>query len=76
MNHSFEFIVVKRNRIQRSCRLNTVQQVARDKCWKRVGKLSLRKAIGVQSRSAVKRWMRFRSCVLREKISSQSLIQQ
>jgi hypothetical protein len=33
MNHSFEFIVVKRNRIQRSYRLNAVQQVARDKCF-------------------------------------------
>ena len=32
MNHSFEFIVVKRNRMQRSYRLNTVQQAARDKC--------------------------------------------
>jgi len=30
MNHSFEFIVVKRNRVQRSYRLNTVQQAARD----------------------------------------------
>jgi hypothetical protein len=29
MNHSFEFIVVKRNRVQRSYRLNTVQQAAR-----------------------------------------------
>ena len=76
MNRSFEFIVVKRNRMQRSCRLNTVQQVARDKCLKHVVELSLREAIGGQSRSAVKRWTRFRSCVLREKISSQSFIQQ
>jgi hypothetical protein len=33
MNRSFEFIVVKRNRVQRCYRLNTVQQVARDKCF-------------------------------------------
>jgi hypothetical protein len=31
MNRSFEFIVVKRNRMQRCWRLNTVQQVAHDK---------------------------------------------
>jgi hypothetical protein len=32
MNHSCEFIVAKRNRVQRSYRLNTVQQAGRDKC--------------------------------------------
>jgi hypothetical protein len=31
MNHSFEFIVVKRNRMRRSWSLNTVQQAVRDK---------------------------------------------
>jgi len=38
--------------------------------------LSLREAIGRRSHSAVKRWMGFQSWVLREKISSQSFIQQ
>jgi hypothetical protein len=33
MNHSFEFIVVKRNRIQHNFRLNTVQRAARDECF-------------------------------------------
>jgi len=33
MNHSFEFIVVKRNRMRRSCRSNTVQQAALDECF-------------------------------------------
>jgi hypothetical protein len=31
MNHSFEFIVVKRNRVWCNYRINTVQQAARDK---------------------------------------------
>jgi hypothetical protein len=33
MNHSFEFIVVKRNHVQRSYRLNAVQKVARERFW-------------------------------------------
>src|SRR2546429_1523684 len=33
MNHTFEFIVVKRNRMQRNFRLNTVQRAARDECF-------------------------------------------
>jgi hypothetical protein len=33
MNRLSEFIVVKRNRVQRCYRLNTVQQVACDKCF-------------------------------------------
>ena len=31
INHSFEFTVVKRNRMRRSWSLNSVQQAARDK---------------------------------------------
>jgi len=41
-----------------------------------VAELSPREAIGEQTHGAVKRGTRFRSCVLREKISSQSFIQQ
>ena len=76
MNHSFEFIVVKRNRMQCGYRLKTVQQVLATNALNHAVELSLREAIGKQSHGAVKRGMWFRSCVLREKISSQSFIQQ
>jgi hypothetical protein len=76
MNHSFEFIVVKRNRVPRSYRLNTVQQASCDGVFNRVVELSLRAAIGGQSHGGVKRWMWFQSRAPREKISSQSFIQQ
>jgi hypothetical protein len=33
MNHSLEFIVVKRNRMQRNFRLNTGQRAAGDECF-------------------------------------------
>jgi hypothetical protein len=44
MNHSFEFIVVKRNRVQRRYRSITVQQAARDECFE-----SCRRAFAARS---------------------------
>jgi hypothetical protein len=76
MNHLFEFIVVKRNRVQRSYRLNTVQQAARDWRFELYRRTFIARGDRQTSHSAVKRWMRFQSCVLQEKISSQSFIQQ
>jgi hypothetical protein len=55
MNHSFEFIVVKRNRMQCGYRLKTVQQVLATNALNHAVELSLREAIGEQTHSAVRR---------------------
>jgi len=76
MNRSFEFIVVKRNHMQCGRRLNTLQQVAHGERLQSCRRSFAARSDRQKSHSAVKRWTRFRSCVLREKISSQSFIQQ